>query len=483
MSSTGHWRNSPTCSGESRTRPWSMHSWLDCQPIPRSCCVHLPILTTSRLKVYSAEQGPLWTLKGLLPLSTDQPQNICLYPNPQRTHCIVLTALGPIIWLSTASLNDRGSAVSQPSNVTDARRRTMSRQNVQKTETRARCEHHSRLGKNGNQPASDACVCINGVMRDALIDSGCTQSLVRSSVCGPLSGHKTEVLTIDRKSMTSRGVTSVNLLVDKPTPVVADTLAMDGDLSGFDLLLGFDVIRLLGGVHINEHGEANFPNEVFSVGTADAVKIERPDFDVIFDPAEKKWIATWKWLGEWPPKQLINQTPEYTVPEHVQKDYNCELQIWIHNGRLIPYLEKELGPLSGLFLLMAIVQHNKGKVLPVMNYCELNDHVETYTTRADVYSQKLRDWYWKGSDIRKAYFQVHVHRSLWPFQTMMVKGQRYCLTRMGFGLNINPSIMQAIVETVLSNDITVRQAMSAYIDNIFINNSVAPAERVKQHFL
>ena len=28
-------------------------------------------------------------------------------------------------------------------------------------------------------------VCINGVMRDALIDSGCTRSLVRSLVCDP----------------------------------------------------------------------------------------------------------------------------------------------------------------------------------------------------------------------------------------------------------------------------------------------------------
>ena len=78
-------------------------------------------------------------------------------------------------------------------------------------------------------------------------------------------------------------------------------------------------------------------------------------------------------------------------------------------------------------------------------------------------------------DLRKAYLQVHVHRSLWPFQTMMVKEQRYCLTRMGFGLNVAPSIMQAIVETVLSNDVTVQQTTSAYIDDIFMNNCVAPA--------
>ena len=208
--------------------------------------------------------------------------------------------------------------------------------------------------------------------------------------------------------MTSRVVTSVNLRVDKKTPVVVDMLAMDGDLLGFDLLLGLDIIHLLGGVHINEHGEANFPNKVFSVGPADAVKIERPDFDVIFDPTEKKWTTTWNWLSEQLPKQLINQTPEYTMPEHVRKDYNCELQTWIHNGWLIPYPEKEFGPPRGLIPLMAIVQHNKGKVQPVMDYRELNDHMEAYTARTDVCSQKLRDWRRKESDVsvldlRKAY--------------------------------------------------------------------------------
>ena len=56
------------------------------------------------------------------------------------------------------------------------------------------------------------------------------QLLVRRSICGPPSEHKTEVLTVDRKNMTSRGMTSVNLRVDKRTPVVVDMLAMDGDL-------------------------------------------------------------------------------------------------------------------------------------------------------------------------------------------------------------------------------------------------------------
>ena len=58
---------------------------------------------------------------------------------------------------------------------------------------------------------------------------------------------------------------------------MVDMLAVDGGLLGFDLLLGLDVIHLMDSVSINEHGEANFPNEIFSVGAADAVKIERPE--------------------------------------------------------------------------------------------------------------------------------------------------------------------------------------------------------------
>ena len=92
------------------------------------------------------------------------------------------------------------------------------------------------------------------------------------------------------------------------------------------------------------------------------MKIEQHDFDVVFDPTEKKWTATWKWSGERLPKQLINQTPEYTVAEHVRKDYNCELQTLIHNGWLIPYPEKELGFSRGLIPLMVIVQHNLGQM-------------------------------------------------------------------------------------------------------------------------
>ena len=55
-------------------------------------------------------------------------------------------------------------------------------------------------------------------------------------------------------------------------------------------------------------------------------------------------------------------------------------------------------------------------------------------------------------NLRRAYLQVRVHKSLWPYQTVILKGKRYCLSRMGFELNVAPCIMQAIVVATLLKD-------------------------------
>ena len=153
---------------------------------------------------------------------------------------------------------------------------------------------------------------------------------------------------------------------------------------------------------------------------------------------------------------------------------------------MLPYPEEELGPPKALIPLMAVVQQNKSKVRPVLDFRELNWYVDAYTAHADVCVQKLREWRKKGSnvsvlDLRRAYLQVRVHKSSWPYQTVIFEGKGYCLSRMGFGLNVAPSIMRAIVEAALSKDDAVRQATSAYIDDVFINEDIVSATRVKQH--
>ena len=62
-----------------------------------------------------------------------------------------------------------------------------------------------------------------------------------------------------------------------------------------------------------------------------------------------------------------------------------------------------------------------------------------------------------------------------------IKGQRYCLIRLGFGLNVAPQIMQSIVKAVIGQDETVNRATSSYVDDIFVNESVCSAAQVKMH--
>ena len=143
-------------------------------------------------------------------------------------------------------------------------------------------------------------------------------------------------------------------------------------------------------------------------------------------------------------------------------------------------------PLKRLIPLMAVLQQHKSKVCPVMDFRQLNRYVDVFTANADVCAAKLRERRQKGLnvsllDLKRAYLQVRVQKTLWPFQTVKNGGKRYCLTRQGSGLNMAPLIMKAIVSAVLSQEEAVGHAASAYIDGIYVNEDVMPATRVREH--
>lgn len=113
-----------------------------------------------------------------------------------------------------------------------------------------------------------------------------------------------------------------------------------------------------------------------------------------------------------------------------------------------------------------------------MDYRELNQYVDVHTADADVCMQKLREWRQEGSDIavldlHSAYLQIHVDKSLWRFQTVQIDGQGYYLTRLDLGLNMSPLLIQSIVNAVVAQD--------SYIDDIFVNESIYIAARVRMH--
>ena len=66
-------------------------------------------------------------------------------------------------------------------------------------------------------------------------------------------------------------------------------------------------------------------------------------------------------------------------------------------------------------------------------------------------------------DLHRAYLQVHVDKSLWPFQIVKIKGQRYCLTRLGFRLNVALIIMRSIINMVMAQDETILHILTIYL--------------------
>ncbi|XP_047141522.1 uncharacterized protein LOC124816390 [Hydra vulgaris] len=120
-----------------------------------------------------------------------------------------------------------------------------------------------------------------------------------------------------------------------------------------------------------------------------------------------------------------------------------------------------------------------------MDYRELNQFVSSHTADGDVCSTKHRNWRKLGEnleiiDFKKAYLQIRVDEALWKYKVLEYEGQRYCLTRLGFGLNVAPRIMTKILKKVLSLDKVVESGTDLFIDDINVNNNIVSSCRVQE---
>ena len=59
---------------------------------------------------------------------------------------------------------------------------------------------------------------------------------------------------------------------------------------------------------------------------------------------------------------------------------------------LVLHDERRHDSMKGTIPLVAVVQRNKEKVSPVLDFCELNSYVSLYTVDADVCGEKVREW-------------------------------------------------------------------------------------------
>ncbi|CDW60330.1 BTB 2 and zf-CCHC domain containing protein [Trichuris trichiura] len=307
--------------------------------------------------------------------------------------------------------------------------------------------------------------------RSVLVDIGCSTCVAHVASYKSWKRRRVSIVTVDCMEWRCQGYGAVCLESTGGGRVMVNVIVADTKPLGFDFILSMNGIAALGGVSVDGQRRVRFGVECAAVcaTTLAGVRFEEKDFAVTFDPVARSWTAAWKWSDGERPAVLKNYVKEYSPTAWAVAQYEKELD----NVR---------GPAKGLIPLMAIVQQKKGKVRPVLDFRELNAHIETYTAEADVCASKLREWRRQGVnvsliDLKDTYLQVHVDEALWPYQTVEVKGRRYCLTRLGFGLNVAPLVMKTVLSCVLSRDPVVKNGTWAYIDDVLLRVAAAFTKR------
>lgn len=336
---------------------------------------------------------------------------------------------------------------------------------------------------------------INGVRRDVLIDSGCTCCIIYNKCATKITKKEVNVVTVNGQQQQCEGVSRTQIIAPNGNAVYVEALVVDFKPLGFSFLMGMNGIVALGGVSISASREICFMGkyEACLLGQRNDIpkdesnmNIIARDFTASFEKENKEWTIAWKWNGDSKPETLVNKIAEYTIPIGIKNDYEKEIEGWIEKKWLQKYEAKKHGPIKGLVPLMAVVQQNKGKVRPVLDFRELNSYIEAFTANTDACADKLRDWRRFGEnvsiiDLSSAYMQLKIDEKLWTYQTVVFCGQRFCLTRLGFGLNVAPVIMKAVMDKVLSQDERIWKGTSSYIDDIFVNEDIVSVQVVLEH--
>lgn len=309
----------------------------------------------------------------------------------------------------------------------------------------------------------------------ALVDSGCTETIVaRRLVHNVVSGGEGVVVTVDGAKLKCEK-SRVTLLVDGRKLEVS-CIVLNNMLSEFELILGMDVVKRLGGVTIG----STVTFGMAAVTCRSQVHIDDVDFTASFDGSV--WTVKWKWLDGEP--KLKNNISCYKIREHQKEAFVSEIDAWINEGILEPVPESVV--VKSILPLMAVEQNNKDKIRPVLDFRDLNNYVSSHSGGAVACDETLRRWRQAGQnialiDLRKAYLQIHVDKTLHNFQIVQHKGKYYYLTRLGFGLNSAPKIMSKILEHVLAMDDSIAAATDSYIDDIAVNKDLVSPERVAEH--
>lgn len=235
-----------------------------------------------------------------------------------------------------------------------------------------------------------------------LVDTGCSRTVVGSWVTKCPGAWKGSVRGVDGREVPCEGHTVVQIEVDGLTASV-DCVVMNRLIEGVDVVLGMDFIQCFGGIELSNgrvkflsgHGHVRASNverkSRAAVSQAKSVPIvEDRDFQAVFDG--KSWVVKWRWKEGGPPV-LNNRIDCYSSAraEPVKAKFEEEVKAWIERRWM--RLCEDQNNTKGILPLMAVMQANKDKVRPVLDYRELNQYVESHPgVDVAVCTETLRKW-------------------------------------------------------------------------------------------
>ena len=208
--------------------------------------------------------------------------------NRMQVQCGATSVEVPITLPETASSPEvNHKECSQRYVVISARNKDMSHQGVRKT----RQEASTTLSPHKLEEVLPVMkVKVNGMDQIVLVDSGWSSSVVSGMLCRSKVWKSTAILTAGRECLLSYGVGSITLTVTNRNSLKTNVLVVNSKPLGFNLLLGMDVIKKLGSLHIDEGGKVHFAEAAHTSGAA--IELEQPDFCAEINQRSKLWTVS-----------------------------------------------------------------------------------------------------------------------------------------------------------------------------------------------
>ena len=351
----------------------------------------------------------------------------------------------------------------------------------------------------------------------SVVDTGCTTSLVelalvrRLGLLHSVRDSNESLLTIQGHTLTTSGCVDVMMRrLDGHVylPHICATLVVVEDLAALNtnILLGADIAAKTGGVNIAYEtpggrlssvvfgtrlavtgagvaSSSKLSRHMFVKGNDDTVTLKMTDVSVTWSGTAGYWEAQWTWK-DGTPRHLpsaVALASEYPHKLSSTEEECClaEVESWLEKEWLVPYDTEAFGEAMCVLPFLAVSQPHKETtpVRPCLDYRQLNQRLLSHPGYdASSCDETMREWRMLSPDgvmldLRKAFLQIHVAPNLYCYQAVLWRGKLYAMTRMGFGLNVAPKIMDMVVKWV-TRDLS---GVDNYVDDLYVERAALPA--------